>query len=243
MWTRSLLKSNAKIVLGHHYWRSFLVCIVASFFLSSAVTVSGAGTQTAQSQDLIYTQLWEEYGFLFLGFTLIAFAAAVAFSFFISGAVEVGYNRYFMESRVGNAPFSSLFSVFGSPDYWNVVKIIFMRSVYIFLWSLLFLIPGIIKSLEYTAVPYILSENPGISAKRAFELSRQMTNGEKGAIFVLALSFIGWMMLGVLAFGIGVLFVEPYIQATYAELYAALRAKAFAAGFTDANELGDFVRY
>lgn len=243
MWTRSLLKSNAKNVLGHHYWHAFLVCIVTSFFCSSGATAGSTYVQKMESSDYMFTQLWEQYGFLFLGFTLFAFAAALAFTFFISGAVEVGCDRYFMESRVGNAPFATLFSVFGSPDYWNVIKIIFMRSVYIFLWSLLFLIPGIIKSFEYIAIPYILAENPGLPSERAFTLSRQMTNGEKGAIFILGLSFFGWLLLGALAFGIGILFVEPYIQATFAELYAALRAKAFAAGYTDANELGDFVRY
>ena len=88
-----------------------------------------------------------------------------------------------------------------------------------------------------------MAENPNISSRRAFELSRQMTDGEKWNIFVLDLSFIGWYVLCGITFGIGFLFLNPYLQATNAELYSALRAKAFAANFTDDSELGDFVRY
>ena len=148
-----------------------------------------------------------------------------------------------MASRVGNAPFSSLFSAFGGPAYRNVVKVMFMKNLFIFLWSLLFVIPGIYKAYQYRMVDYLMAENPYMTYQRALELSRQMTDGEKFNIFILELSFFGWLFLGALACGIGVFFVNPYIEATFAELYAALRAKAFATGMTDASELSDFMRY
>ncbi|NLS84087.1 MAG: DUF975 family protein [Ruminococcaceae bacterium] len=167
----------------------------------------------------------------------------LAIAVLISTAIEAGQSRYFMEARIGNAPISSLFSTFKTPGYWNIVKTMFLRGLYTFLWSLLLVIPGIIKSYQYRLVPYIMAENPNISSRRAFELSRQMTDGEKWNIFVLDLSFIGWYVLCGITFGIGFLFLNPYLQATNAELYSALRAKAFAANFTDDSELGDFVRY
>lgn len=167
----------------------------------------------------------------------------VLFSVFVSNPVTVGKCRYFMESRVGNAPFSSLFSAFGDPAYRNVVKVMFMKNLFIFLWSLLFVIPGIYKAYQYRMVDYLMAENPYMTYQRALELSRQMTDGEKFNIFILELSFFGWLFLGALACGIGVFFVNPYIEATFAELYAALRAKAFATGMTDASELSDFMRY
>ena len=140
------------------------------------------------------------------------------------------------------AKFNDLFFMFGDAKsyYMNVVKTQFLRMLYEFLWSLLLVIPGIIKSYQYRMVPYILAENPSISAKRAFAMSKKMTDGEKWKMFVLDLSFIGWKLLGVLACGIGVYFVEPYLQATYAELYEAMRAKMYDMHETDEYELCNF---
>ena len=122
----------------------------------------------------------------------------------------------------------------------NVVKIMFWRELKIFLWSLLFVIPGIIKSYEYSMVPYILAENPHISSERAFELSKKMTRGEKWKIFVLDLSFLGWRILGVLCCCVGEIFLQPYVEATYAELYQVMREKAHGLSFSDYSDLPGF---
>ena len=174
-----------------------------------------------------------------LAFT-VGLVIAFGWSAFVSGPVIVGKNRYFMEHRAFGSRFERLFWAFRSGRYMNVVKIMFWKEVKIFLWSLLFVIPGIIKSYEYCMVPYILAENPQISCERAFELSRKMTKGEKWKIFVLDLSFIGWRILGVLCCCIGQVFVEPYYEATYAELYQVMREKAHGLGFSDYNELYGF---
>ena len=116
----------------------------------------------------------------------------------------------------------------------------FWREIKIFLWSLLFVIPGVIKSYEYSMVPYILAENPQMPTDRAFELSKLMTRGEKWKIFVLDLSFLGWKILGVLCCGIGGIFLAPYIEATYAELYQVMREKALGLGFSNYFELPGF---
>ena len=76
-----------------------------------------------------------------------------------------------------------------------------------------------------------------MTADRAFEISTMMTDGEKWNIFVLDLSFLGWRLLGLLLFGIGLIFVTPYVQTTEAELYAALRAKVIAGGYVSEEEL------
>jgi len=91
-------------------------------------------------------------------------------------------------------------------------------------WSLLFIIPGIVKSYSYRMVPYILAENDEISGKEAIELSMQMMNGHKWNTFVLDLSFLGWQILSAFTLGIlSVFYVAPYIHATDAELYKTLR--------------------
>ncbi len=177
--------------------------------------------------------------FVALGF-ILGLVFAFGWSAFVSGPITVGKNRYFMEHRAFGSKFERLFWAFRSGRYLNVVKIMFWREVKIFLWSLLFIIPGIIKSYEYCMVPYILAENPQISCERAFELSKQMTRGEKWKIFVLALSFYGWVFLGILCCCVGQYFVMPYIEATHAELYQVMREKAHGLGFSDYSELPGF---
>ena len=86
-------------------------------------------------------------------------------------------------------------------------------------------------------VPYILAENPNIGNRRAIELSNKMTDGHKFDMFVLDLSFIGWKLLGVLTLGIGLIFLDPYINATKAELYLVLRENALNSGICSYEEL------
>ena len=235
MWTRELLKTNAKTVLARSYWRTFLVCLAASVL-------------TGKANDEFTIHLDEEHldgllGFLARTAALVAMLAALAWTIFGANVLIVGWKRYMMENRLGDSPFDTLFSAFGGPHYTNVVKGMLWMNVKIFLYSLLFVVPGIIKSYEYYFVPYLLAENPQMSHERAMSLSTWMTEGEKMNIFVLELSFIGWHLLGALAFGIGNFFVIPYEEATKAELYAAMRAKAFHLGLTDEVELGGFIRY
>lgn len=99
----------------------------------------------------------------------------------------------------------------------------FLLDLYLFLWFLLFIIPGIIKSYEYKFVPYILAEDPEISLSEAIRISSKLTDGEKGDMLILDLSFIGWHLLGGLLFGIGSIFVNPYQRATFVKLFEHLR--------------------
>lgn len=262
MWTRSLLKTNAKAVLSHSYWRTFVACLLVG--LASGSTLPAL--QYSRIQLNLGSVYFPRSAALMLAFFLIAGGLfALALNIFVGMPLSVGCCRMLMENRVGNPPFSTLTSVFGS-GYGNVLKSMFLYSLIIFLWggvpmailltlalvldsyallllSILCMIPMIYKSLQLMLVPYLLAENPYMSSRRARQLSAAMTQGEKGRIFVLGLSFLGWALLGALLCGIGTLFVSPYIQATYAELYAALRAKAFSQGLTSEEELGGFVRY
>ena len=108
----------------------------------------------------------------------------------------------------------------------------FLMNLYITLWSLLFLIPGIIKMYEYLMVPYILADNPGMDRKEAFAISKRMMTGEKWNAFILQLSFLGWIFLSMFTCGLlGIFYVSPYMEATMAELYAYNKGKAFHEGY------------
>lgn len=224
MWTRSLLKSNAKQALQERYWRSVGLCL-----LLSLLGIGYSFPRLTAQYRVTSSQM------------LIAAAISLCWAAFLINPLTVGRNRYFMESRQSATPFSTVTSIFRTP-YLNVVKVMLLTNLKIALGSLL-IIPGIYWSYCYMQVGYLMAENPYLTTGRAMELSKQMMDGEKWNTFVLQLSFIGWYLLCSITFGIGFIFLEPYVQATFAELYAALRAKALANGYTNEYELGGFVRH
>ena len=91
------------------------------------------------------------------------------------------------------------------------------------LWSWLFVIPGIIKGLSYSMATYILADNPELTAREALNESKRIMHGHKMDLFVLQLSFIGWHLLGALTFGLAYIYVVPYMSATTANFYNAIK--------------------
>lgn len=110
----------------------------------------------------------------------------------------------------------------GFNDFFSAFKTYLLMLVFTLLWSLLFIIPGIIKAYSYYMSMYILAENKGMSAREAISKSKQMMHGHKMELFVLELSFIGWGLLVAITFGIAAIWVVPYMQATYANFYKKL---------------------
>jgi uncharacterized membrane protein len=236
MWVRKDLKANAKSVLKGRYWTAILTCLVTGVLTGNmTVTIkmpSGKDHKPFMENFDRIKEFFTDHGNIVIPIIaamvvigLAVLCITVAYSLFIANPARVGQNRFFLENRNGKTETGRMFAPFGK-GYMNVVKTMFLKYLYIFLWSLLFIIPGIIKSFEYFAIDYILAENPEMDRNRVFGLSKSMTSGEKWKIFVLMLSFIGWGLLCILTLGIGFIFLMPYIQATLAELYSVLRTKA-----------------
>lgn len=140
--------------------------------------------------------------------------------------LTVGLDLYAVNKMRGGGETKDLFKPFSS--YINSVLVMFLMRLFTFLWGLLLIIPGIIKAYEYWCVPYILADNADISYKEAFTRSREMTSGHKMDLFLLQLSFLGWDALGALTFGIlEILYVAPYKQLAYAEMYNELSSEAY----------------
>jgi len=156
---------------------------------------------------------------------------------FLGYVLEVGGRKYFIRAAEDDVDMGYLGFAFEGNRYIEIIKAMLYRGVLIFLWTLLLIIPGIIKSYAYRMVPYILADNPNIGYNRAVELSNEMTMGHKCDIWILDLSFIGWYFLGALALGIGTLFVRPYEDSTNAELYLKLREIAINNGMCTYEEL------
>ena len=154
---------------------------------------------------------------------VVALIIVIPVSVFLINPLEVGTNRFFVQNLKLDANLREICFAFDH-NYLNCVKILFFRDLYVFLWSLLFIIPGIIKAYEYRMVPYILGDNPKIDREEAFALSNMLMQGNKGKAFVLDLSFLGWYILNGLTLGIlGIFYVNPYIKQTNAALYLKLK--------------------
>lgn len=110
------------------------------------------------------------------------------------------------------------FDVFGKALWLNI-----LISIFTYLWSLLFIIPGIIKALSYSMSSYILAENPHMTAREALKESKEIMHGHKSDLFVLYLSFIGWLLLVSVTFGLAAIYVEPYMQATLVNFYNKIK--------------------
>ena len=241
-WTTAQVKERAKTAFRNFgYWNAFLVTLVISLLagggsgMGSGINIVFSNMSSSENSDTEFAA----YAVILI-LVLIVSLIAIAMSVFVVPALMVGQNRFFMEHRGSESSVSSLLYAFRCGSYFNVVKVMFLMNLKIFLWSLLFIIPGIIKSYEYFAVPYILAENPGIDAKRAFALSKQMTIGKKFNIWWLEITFIGWWILCLFTCGMGQYFLVPYIQASYAEVYALMREEAHANGISDFSELPGF---
>lgn len=114
----------------------------------------------------------------------------------------------------------------GFDDFLSAFKVNFLVGLFTFLWSLLFVIPGIIKGISYSMAMYILAENKGKSALECINESKAMTEGHKMELFVLSLSFFGWILLTGITFGIASIWVIPYMQATMTNAYQSLKSSA-----------------
>lgn len=157
-----------------------------------------------------------------IGIALVVIVFGVLISAFVCAPIEVGTKRFFVKSLNETAEVREVLYAFDH-SYLNIVKILFIRNLCLFGWSLLFVIPGIIKAYEYQMIPYLLAENPNLSKEQVFALSKQMMSGNKWAAFVLELSFIGWDILAGFTLGIlNLFYVQPYKCLTYAALYEEL---------------------
>ena len=141
---------------------------------------------------------------------------------FIAGPLALGLAIYFLNFlKDKESNINQLFE--GFKNYGGVLVTYLLYSIYILLWTLLFIIPGIIAQMKYSQVWFIMAEDNEISGNDALMKSKKMMDGFKMQYFLLALSFFGWILLAMLTCGIGLLWVIPYMQTSYAKFYEALK--------------------
>ena len=243
MWTRRELKERAKAAFKANYWRCVLVAFILALLIGGGAGSSVRKNETAdltteQQKAMALLAEDDNLGRLVEGMEKLSALPSSKIKISLGGLGLVGFllsvlvfnplivgcYRFFLQNSRGPAELNELGAGFRG-DWGNVVLVMFLKNLFLALWTMLFIIPGIVKAYAYRMVPYILKEHPELSGTQAITLSRRMMKGHKGDAFVLDLSFIGWILLSALTFGILHLFyVGPYIQATDAELYKVVRA-------------------
>lgn len=238
MWDRKVLKAKGKAAFNRNYWKCVLTTMILSLLTGGTATAAyrqnsgeikesmnllrdAMGAQNLTSEQQLVVLL----GIAAVVFGVILFAAAVngAVRIFVGYAFEVGGCSFFLKNAEEPVPVKEVLNGF-KQSYLRNVLTLFLRDLYLTLWSLLFGVPGFIKHYSYLLVPYILADSPEMSRKEAFLLSRKLMDGNKWNAFVLDLSFVGWILLNAMTLGVlGTFYVNPYVRATHAELYRTLR--------------------
>lgn len=165
------------------------------------------------------------YDLILVGVQLIPGVGTIA-SLLIGGPLMLGlYMAFIKLIRKEKVELGELFSGFKN-NFIDGFLLALLNGLFIFLWSLLFIIPGIVKTYSYAMSYYILAENPQLSQAEARKASIEMMKGNRFRLFCLELSFIGWMILSVFTFGILLFWVAPYMQAARAAFYEDLKTRS-----------------
>lgn len=206
------LKRRGKAAFKANFWP----CVVVTFIMSLFTTL---GTASAGKME------WVNGEFVRTPPSGASNLIHFLIGLLITAVIGIGVARFYLNNRERRAQFSDLLCGFRE-GYANIVLVRLIVRIKIILWSILFIIPGIIKSFSWAMVPYLLSDDPTMDHKTATQRSAEMMQGNKMKLFMLDLSFIGWFILGIITLGIGlVLWAAPYHDATIAEWYAELSGK------------------
>lgn len=223
---REALKGNWFIAVIAGFLASLLGGLTgtgSSYSSSSSSSEGGSSSGGTTEFEAALEELFgdPEFVTMFLTIFSIIMVVAVVFSFIymiIGGAVGIGYSKFNLDLMDGNeARVGTLFDYFSEWKKGFMARL--LQSLYIFLWSLLFIIPGIMASYSYVMVHYVMAEHPEMTAREALRQSKEIMYGHRWRFFCMILSFIGWEILGILTLGIGFLWITPYQQAAIAAFY------------------------
>lgn len=210
--------------------------VVVALLMGIFGTVSGESSARRVSENSdIYSGNLFNVGMitgLLAGITTVVILIVLVAKVFVGNLLKMGGYRFFILNQTAQPGIGTLLDGFRSGHYVNIVLTMFLRDLFTALWSLLLVVPGIVKHYEYLMVPYIIAENPAMDYKEAFQISKQMMDGEKMEAFIMDLSFLGWYLLSAVTCGLlAIFYVNPYVQASFAEMYTFNKQKAYQEGY------------
>ena len=228
MWNRADLKSKGKAAFQGNYWPCVIVALILN--LLTAGTAGSVSRKSQEASDEIAGAVngMDESVLIAVLVAIVSVVAVIGIvslllRIFVFNPLEVGCYHFFKKNvQESKASIGVIKEGFG--NYVHVFLTLLVRDIFLVLWSCLFCIPGIIKGYSYRMVPFIIKDNPELSATEVITKSREMMNGNKWAAFVLDLSFIGWHLLGICTLGlVSLLWTNPYVYNTNAALYLELK--------------------
>lgn len=232
MWNRAELKMRGNMAFKKNYVSVVVVALLMGIF----GTVSGESSARRVSENSdIYSGNLFNVGMitgLLAGIATVVILIVLVAKVFVGNLLKMGGYRFFILNQTAQPGIGTLLDGFRSGHYVNIVLTMFLRDLFTTLWSLLLVVPGIVKHYEYLMVPYIIAENPAMDYKEAFQISKQMMDGEKMEAFIMDLSFLGWYLLSAVTCGLlAIFYVNPYVQASFAEMYTFNKQKAYQEGY------------
>ena len=232
MWNRAELKMRGNMAFKKNYVSAVVVALLMGIF----GTVSGESSARRVSENSdIYSGNLFNVGMitgLLAGIATVVILIVLVAKVFVGNLLKMGGYRFFILNPTAQPGIGTLLDGFRSGHYVNIVLTMFLRDLFTALWSLLLVVPGIVKHYEYLMVPYIIAENPAMDYKEAFQISKQMMDGEKMEAFIMDLSFLGWYLLSAVTCGLlAIFYVNPYVQASFAEMYTFNKQKAYQEGY------------
>ena len=216
--------------------KNYVSAVVVALLMGIFGTVSGESSARRVSENSdIYSGNLFNVGMitgLLAGIATVVILIVLVAKVFVGNLLKMGGYRFFILNQTAQPGIGTLLDGFRSGHYVNIVLALFLRDLFTALWSLLLVVPGIVKHYEYLMVPYIIAENPAMDYKEAFQISKQMMDGEKMEAFIMDLSFLGWYLLSAVTCGLlAIFYVNPYVQASFAEMYTFNKQKAYQEGY------------
>lgn len=180
-----------------------------------------------QAAEVLKGNYGTAIGLILVYSLLLSFLTVVGVigSLILGGAITLGIHIAFMNLIRGKKMnFSDLFSGFSDRfNFGSTISYYLLSALRIFLWSLLLIVPGFVATYSYSMAPYILADHPEMTGTQAVNASRDLMKGKKGKLFCLDLSYIGWILLGILTCGILLFWVEPKMEAAHAAFYEDIK--------------------
>lgn len=216
--------------------KNYVSAVVVALLMGIFGTVSSESSARRVSENSdIYSGNLFNVGMiteLLAGIATVVILIVLVAKVFVGNLLKMGGYRFFILNQTAQPGIGTLLDGFRSGHYVNIVLTMFLRDLFTTLWSLLLVVPGIVKHYEYLMVPYIIAENPAMDYKEAFQISKQMMDGEKMEAFIMDLSFLGWYLLSAVTCGLlAIFYVNPYVQASFAEMYTFNKQKAYQDGY------------
>ena len=227
------IKSDAKVTFQASYWKSVAVAFIMGLLATSTkvlVTVNkGGGKGKGKLHGSINLSLTpEEWGFLamiaslLVGLSLMAMITILLLRIFLFNPLQQGCYDFF-KKNMQEKDTSVGVIMNGFKGYGRTFLTLFLRDLFLALWTCLFVVPGFIKAYSYRLVPYLLNDEPELSGTEVITRSRELMNGHKMEAFLLDFSFIGWILLSIITADlVGIFWTNPYMENARAGFYLEL---------------------